>query len=514
MAASCPPSDLAGGTFTKRLPSSPLLFCTVSSVRTMRQTRRRVPVQRYSPRSSPQRKRRRASTVRDVSSYHLPPSQSPDVQSKSISPSPTLSAADNASENNTTFSLEQIAILRQRLLDWYVENHRVLPWRAPPRHQKNGNAPKPMQKIDSPSSPGAPYAVWISEVMSQQTRISVVVQYYNRWMQTLPSVQHLAQAPLERVYELWAGLGYYRRARFVHEAAKQIVEQYDGRVPADVNSLLKLCGIGRYTAGAISSIAFGHAVAAVDGNVERVLSRLRSGLGQNCAHGKGVSRAYWEVASACVEDIENAGDLNQALMELGATVCKPKGAQCEKCPLTAVCDAYQEACRAGVEASTYVSRYPMKDRTKRIKVRSETVIALVVFVQRGGWREVLLRKREGDGLLSGLWETPNRVVDSGLDECGDEAFREVLREVDGAMGVCGGANGEYKDLNFVDAGHVSHVFSHIRQRLVVKALQVEVAKDEACQSGGKYRWVSETEVEKCAISKQMRKVIDAALKKA
>ncbi|PXF48699.1 Adenine DNA glycosylase [Gracilariopsis chorda] len=481
----------------------------------MRQTRRRVPVQRYSPPSSPLRKRRRASAASDVSSYQSPPSQSAAVQSSSSpSPSLTVSAADNANKSNTTFSLEQVQILRQRLLDWYVDNHRELPWRAPPRHQKNGKAPKPMQNMDCPSSPGAPYAVWISEVMSQQTRLSVVVQYYKRWMQELPSVKHLAEAPLERVYELWAGLGYYRRARFAHEAAKQIVDQHDGRIPGDVNSLLKLCGIGRYTAGAVSSIAFGHAVAAVDGNVERVLSRLRSGLSQNCAPGKERSRAYWEVASACVEDIENAGDLNQALMEVGASVCKPKGAQCEKCPLTALCDAYQEAQRAKVEASSYVSRYPMKDKTKRIKVRSETVIALVVFVQRGGRREVLLRRREGDGLLGGLWETPNRVVDWDLDDCGDEAFREVLREVDGVAGVCCGENGEYSDLNLVDAGQVRHVFSHIRQRLVVKALKVEVTKDEAGRRGDGYRWVSETEVEKCAISKQMRKVVDAALKKA
>ncbi|CAN8076947.1 unnamed protein product [Agarophyton chilense] len=365
----------------------------------------------------------------------------------------------------------------------------------------------PVPRVETEAGAGAPYAVWISEMMSQQTRITVVIQYYKRWMDKFPTVRDLANASMNEVYELWAGLGYYRRAKFVHEAAKQIVELHNGVIPEDVDQLRELCGVGMYTAGAISSIAYGNAVPLVDGNVQRVFSRLRTGITKALRKQNELSRVYWQMASTCVHDIENAADFNQALMELGATVCKPKGALCDLCPVNGLCDAFNEATKAGLKASEHVTRYPIKDKSKVKKVRRETVLALVVcdVGRDDGNRKVLMRVKEGDGLLAGLLETPNMVVSQEDDDKEQRKMYEALIEELG--------NGSHLpcDKRLVEGGRVTHVFSHITQSIMVKVLTMRTGEQDESANVEGFRWIHENELATCAISRQMKKVIGAAL---
>ena len=203
----------------------------------------------------------------------------------------------------------------QLLLQWYDRVKRDLPWRRS----------------------GDPYCIWLSEIMLQQTRVETVKGYYARFLERCPTVQALAQAPEETVLKLWEGLGYYSRARNLHKAAKAIVNEHGGVFPATYEEILKLPGIGPYTAGAIASIAFGQPVPAVDGNVIRVTSRL-CGIRENVGV-PSVRRKLEEEAAALVPK-KRPGDFNQAMMDLGATVCVPGTPSCERCPLRTLCDAY------------------------------------------------------------------------------------------------------------------------------------------------------------------------------
>ncbi|KAI0565098.1 HhH-GPD base excision DNA repair protein [Gracilaria domingensis] len=467
-------------------------------------TRRRQPPSRYSPPPAyRQPKRQRVATTAQSQVRR---------SSAQVTAVPVSNCAANAAnaaacknDSSISFSDTQVQRLRQSLLDWYVDNYRTLPWRAPPAHRKHGRAPLPRRQAETQACAGAPYAVWISEMMSQQTRISVVVQYYERWMKRFPTVDDLADACLEEVYQLWAGLGYYRRAKFVHEAAKQIVRLHDGVIPQHVHELRELSGIGMYTAGAISSIAYGHAVPLVDGNVQRVFSRLRTDITKCVTNHSEQSREYWRLASTCVSDMENAGDLNQALMEVGATVCKPKGALCEACPISSMCDAFKEARERGEKPSEYVSRYPLKRKRKGTKVRSETVLALVVcdVNERTGSKSVLMRVRQGDGLLSGLLETPNVVLSHDGDEAVRRAAETLVSELRDSEQIAG-ANARCDAL--LDGGRVKHVFSHIVQSIVIKVLVVRGA-------AARGRWVEATALGESAVSTQMKKVVAAALSK-
>ena len=234
------------------------------------------------------------------------------------------------------------------LLRWYRRHHRKLPWRA----TRN------------------PYRIWVSEIMLQQTRVDVVLDYYRRWLHAFPTIDALAGAPASRVLKLWEGLGYYSRARNLHRAAKLT----GGKIPSSVEQLHELPGIGRYTAGAIASIAFGARTPLVDGNVARVFARVFGRTGHE-----------WEIAEALLPE-KNCGEFNQALMELGALVCVPSRPRCERCPLRPVC----------------VTQGDALPKRKRRKMR--TVTHEVLFVQRNG--TILLRQRPATGLLAGMWELP------------------------------------------------------------------------------------------------------------
>lgn len=263
------------------------------------------------------------------------------------------------------------------LLSWYDENRRVLPWRERPE----------------------PYRVWVSEIMLQQTRVEAVKPYFARFMERLPDIAALASAEDDELLKLWEGLGYYSRARNLKAAAQQIMELYGGQMPSDYRELLKLKGIGSYTAGAVSSIAFGQPVPAVDGNVLRVIMRL-------LADGSDISEP--SVKKRVEEDLkpvmpkDRPGDFNQALMELGATVCLPNGApRCTECP-------WKGLCRAGLEGSW--QQYPKKAPKKPRTVEERTVLVI-----RDGNRTVI-RQRPKKGLLAGMYEFPSLLGKASLDE--------------------------------------------------------------------------------------------------
>ena len=263
--------------------------------------------------------------------------------------------------------LEQLPI---PLLVWYRENARVLPWRSHP----------------------TPYRVCVSEIMLQQTRVAAVLDYYRRFLETAPTVADLAALPEDQLMKLWQGLGYYSRARNLQKAARQIMEKFGGVFPNTYEDIRSLAGVGDYTAGAISSIAFHLPVPAVDGNVLRVTARVCGDEGDitTPAMKKKVTQALAQVIP-----LDAPGDFNQAMMELGATVCLPNGAPlCEKCPAAPFCRAFQEG-RTG--------ELPVKAAKKARRVEERTVY--LFFYE----NQVALRRRPGKGLLAGLWEYPNEL---------------------------------------------------------------------------------------------------------
>ena len=253
------------------------------------------------------------------------------------------------------------------LLDWYEKNARSLPWRER----------------------RTPYRVWVSEIMLQQTRIEAARGYYERFMAAFPSVEALAAADEETVLKLWEGLGYYSRARNLLKCAKTVVSEYGGTFPADASALRKLPGIGEYTAGAIASIAYGLPEPAVDGNVLRVLSRLKGSA--ECVADAGVKKA-WSAELREIYPEGRCGDFTSALMELGETVCIPGTPRCESCPLASLCLAHKKG------EETLFPVLPGK-KPRRIEKRR-------VRILRCGDR-IAVRKRPDKGLLAGLWELPN-----------------------------------------------------------------------------------------------------------
>lgn len=267
--------------------------------------------------------------------------------------------------------------LASRLLAWYRDNARVMPWRGPLRAD--------------------PYAVWVSEIMLQQTRVETVIPYFEKWMARFPTVKALAQASEQDVLNSWEGLGYYSRARNLHKAAQIVAEKFNGDLPRALDDLRSLPGIGRYTVGAIASIAFGMDEPTLDGNLRRVFARLFN-VTEPADSPKG-EKILWELAAEHLPKGQ-AGDYNQALMDLGATICLPKNPRCLLCPLMELC--------AAREAGTQEQRPVLKPK----KETPHVVHAAAVLVRQiDNLPYVLLAKRPSKGLLGGMWEFPNGQVD-------------------------------------------------------------------------------------------------------
>lgn len=261
--------------------------------------------------------------------------------------------------------LEEIVV---PLLSWYDQQARVLPWRSEP----------------------TPYRVWVSEIMLQQTRVEAVKPYFERFIKALPTVENLAACPEEELLKLWEGLGYYNRVRNMQKAAKILVTENQGELPAQFDELIRLPGIGKYTAGAISSIAFGIPMPAVDGNVLRVLTRVtadeRDILKESVKHD--IAKKVQEIIP-----MRRAGDFNQALIELGAIVCVPNGtAKCTECPISHLCEA---------KRNDIVMEFPKKTPKKARTIENRTVL----LIKDG--EKIAIRKRPRKGLLAGLYEFPN-----------------------------------------------------------------------------------------------------------
>ncbi|NWR77331.1 MUTYH glycosylase, partial [Centropus unirufus] len=396
----------------------------------------------------------------------------------------------------------EVGALRRDLLAWYDRSKRDLPWRT-----LAGSEPDPDRRA---------YAVWVSEIMLQQTQVATVIDYYNRWMQKWPTLQALAQASLEEVNELWAGLGYYSRGKRLQEAARKVVSELEGRMPRTAEDLQKLLpGVGRYTAGAIASISFGQATGVVDGNVIRVLCRLRC-IGADSSS-PAVIDHLWDVANSVV-DRSRPGDFNQALMELGATVCAPKAPLCGECPVKQHCRAWHRVgtapasgpegcCAVGCplcppatepwDSSLGVTNFPRKAAKKQPRVART---AVCVLERRGchGALQYLLVQRPSSGLLAGLWEFPSLPLAQDLQE---EKQREALADhLQAWMGQPVAAGG----LRLI--GEVVHIFSHIHQTYVVYSLPLDgdVTLDSVSPPS---RWVTEEEFHASAVSTAMKKVV-------
>lgn len=326
----------------------------------------------------------------------------------------------------------EISALRRALLDFFDQQRRDLPWR----------------ETDDP------YAIWVSEIMAQQTRVETVVPYYRAWLEAFPTVEALARADEGEVLKRWEGLGYYSRARNLHRAARLVRERHGGRVPDSVEGLRTLPGVGPYTAGAVASIAFGIAAPAVDGNVRRVFARLFDDPEPTPAR-----LSSW--AGALV-DPERPGDFNQALMELGATVCTPRSPTCLLCPVAGHCRALAEGTVAERPAPKRRAPVPHQDRVVLVAARWEAGEdgdgggrAEPAEVASGGWR-VRLEQRPDEGLLAGMWAFPDTEAGSTDD---DEAERSRLAalELVEERGLAAHGTEAVRAL-----APVRHVFSHLK----------------------------------------------------
>ncbi len=303
---------------------------------------------------------------------------------------------------------ERLAAAIPLLLTWHRANRRPLPWR------------------DAPT----PYAVWVSEIMLQQTRIEAVIPYYRRFMERLPDVRALAEVSEDELMKLWEGLGYYSRARNLQKAAKLIVETYSGELPRTARELRALPGIGDYTAGAIASLAFGEPEPAVDGNVLRVVLRLLAK--DDDALDPGTRAAVTDLLRALYPAGEDAALLTEGLMELGETVCLPREAvSCGDCPLSALCLA-----REAGKAAALPVRAPRKDR----RVEEKTVLLL----EHDGL--YALRRRGDTGLLAGMWEFPNLDGFLGPDE--------LLSRLQ-----------DLSPQGLIPCGEARHLFTHVEWRM-------------------------------------------------
>ena len=351
----------------------------------------------------------------------------------------------------------------EHLLAWYVRHKRDLPWR------KSNN----------------PYHIWVSEVMLQQTRVETVIPYFRRFIDKFPTVETLANAPEEEVLKAWEGLGYYSRARNLQAAVREVQERYGGVVPDSKEDLSSLKGVGPYTAGAILSIAYNKPEPAVDGNVMRVLSRFFL-VEDDIA--KPATRAKMETLAKELIPEGKAGDFNQALMELGATVCTPKSPHCLVCPVT-------ERCAGRIEG--VAERLPVKTKAKPPRPENR----IVAYVEGTGalTGKVLIRQRPADGLLARLWELPHFEADRPGNvpsqdgrthpkhaQAEAEADMQTLRTMLSAeLGIAAEPVGWLMD--------AQHTFSHIHWNLRVYRFRFAGYTDKPGSSSAEWHWFSSEE---------------------
>ena len=339
-----------------------------------------------------------------------------------------------------------------KILDWYALHQRELPWRGHPD----------------------PYAVWVSEIMLQQTRVEAVIPYFMLWMERFPNVRVLAAASEQDVLSLWEGLGYYSRARNLYKAARIVVDKYGGELPRDLTVLRKLPGIGRYTVGAIASMAFGLDVATLDGNLRRIFARVFDVA--EPADAPAGEAILWALAERNLPQ-GRAGDYNQALMDLGASLCLPRKPICMLCPFNELCKA-----RAlGLQEQRPVFK-------PKAEVPHYTVTAAVL--QRGG--KILLAKRPSKGLLGGMWEFPGGKVENGetLESC---LAREIQEELGSQIHI-GETFGIYR-----------HAYTHFRITLHAFLCELKAGEPKPVEAT-ELAWVVPRDLSKYPMGKVDRQI--------
>lgn len=345
---------------------------------------------------------------------------------------------------------------RTDLLAWYDTVRRDMPWR----------------RTDDP------YAIWLSEVMLQQTRVDQAIPYYERFVAAFPTVEALAAAPLDDVLLRWEGLGYYARARNLHRAAQEIATAHGGRVPDSYDAIRALPGVGPYTAAAVLSIAYGRPHAVLDGNVARVLARVF--MLDDDVKASRTRRRLQALADALLAP-QAPGDFNQAVMELGATVCTPTSPSCPGCPLQRVCGAY---------AAGTPERYPVT--AKKAPVPHHDIAVGLVFDDAG---QVLIQRRPDEGLLGGLWEFPGgkRLPDEALDAT---CRREIAEE----LGITVAVTAPFLRLD--------HAYTHFK--ITLHAFRCRLASGTPTSANGEpVRWVSVDALDDYAFPRANRRLIEA-----
>lgn len=346
--------------------------------------------------------------------------------------------------------------IARKVLAWYGRNGRSLPWR---------------ETQD-------PYAIWVSEVMLQQTRVETAIPYYRRFLSLFPDVRTLAAAPLQDVLKAWENLGYYGRARNLHKAARLLVAQTGGKVPEKLEAWLKLPGVGTYTASAIMSIAFGECVPAMDGNVRRVLSRLHA-IGTRVDAPETLGRLRG-IAGELVPP-KDSSSFNQALMDLGAMVCTPQKPSCEACPVQRDCLAFSRNLQGAIPLGKKRSPLPLRVMT-----------AALIRDRRGRY---LVVRRPEEGLLGGLWKFP------GGEKRGKETLaKAVARTVHEEVGVVSAVEAR--------AGVIEHVFTHFRMKLHVYRCRKEKGRPRSLGCVD-WQWAGPKTLRALPLSNAERKVLDS-----
>ena len=377
----------------------------------------------------------------------------------------------------TMWEEDKILSFRQKLLAWYDENKRDLPW----RRSKN------------------PYHIWVSEIMLQQTRVDTVIPYYERFLDWFPTVESLANAPEERLLKAWEGLGYYSRVRNMQTAAQQIMSEFEGKFPSTYEGIASLKGIGPYTAGAISSIAFNLPQPAVDGNVMRVLARL---FEVNHDIGNPSNRKIFQAMMEVLIDPDRPGDFNQASMDLGSDIEAPVNPRPEDSPVKDFSAAYQHGT---------MDRYPIKAPKKK-----PIPIYLKALVVQNSQGQFLLEKNESEKLLAGFWHFPLIEVDEFSDQTQDlDLFSQVAEpilelgpspqesfEQDYDLEV------DWQDLRFEE---VKHIFSHRKWHIQIIAGQVTKTQEYVDRE---VLWLSPEEFINYPLAKPQQKIWQAYLKRS
>ena len=377
----------------------------------------------------------------------------------------------------TMWEEDKILSFRQKLLAWYDENKRDLPW----RRSKN------------------PYHIWVSEIMLQQTRVDTVIPYYERFLDWFPTVESLANAPEDRLLKAWEGLGYYSRVRNMQTATQQIMSEFEGKFPSTYEGISSLKGIGPYTAGAISSIAFNLPQPAVDGNVMRVLARL---FEVNHDIGNPSNRKIFQAMMEVLIDPDRPGDFNQALMDLGSDIEAPVNPRPEESPVKEFSAAYQHGT---------MDRYPIKAPKKK-----PIPIYLKALVVQNSQGQFLLEKNESENLLAGFWHFPLIEVDEFSDQTQDlDLFSQVAEpilelgpspqesfEQDYDLEV------DWQDLRFEE---VKHIFSHRKWHIQIIAGRVAETQEYADRE---VLWLSPEEFSNYPLAKPQQKIWQAYLKRS